>query len=187
MKNKNKSPELKSLPKELTQLESTVGQFMEYWGFKKIHGRIWTHLYLSNKPLDSIELMARLRVSKGLMSLAIRELLSFDVIITDHVGRHGTTFYIANPDLIRVISNVLNSREKKLLAEAEYAAESLQKLNEDLFKKHDLSEFKLKNIIELTKSAHMLLSTFLIQDAARSFNQTFTPHENIISSGERKQ
>ena len=175
-----------SLPKELIHLENIVGQFMDYWGFKKIHGRIWTHLYLSNKPLDSIELMARLNVSKGLMSLAIRELLSYDVIITDHVGRHGTTFYIANPDLIRVISNVLNSREKKLLSEAENAAECLQKLNQDLFKKHDLSEFKLKNIIDLTKSAHLLLATFLIQDSARSFNQTFTPHETTISNGERK-
>jgi DNA-binding transcriptional regulator GbsR (MarR family) len=65
------SRKTKKPPPELKQLELSVAQFMQYWGFKKIHGRIWTHLFTSQKPLDSITLMSRLKVSKGLMSLAI--------------------------------------------------------------------------------------------------------------------
>ncbi len=155
-------------PAELFDLEIVVGQFMEYWGFKRIHGRIWTHLFTSKLPLDSIELMARLKVSKGLMSLAIRDLLDYGVIKTDHVGRHGSAFYIANPDLMTVISNVLKKRELKMLSDAKKASENLMKIKPEKLKGFNLDIEKIQSVLELTNSGQLLLQMFLEQDQSQA-------------------
>ena len=151
-------------PKDLKNLESIVGQFMEYWGFKKIHGRIWTHLYTSTKELDSIELMKRLRVSKGLMSLAIRDLVKYKVIFPHHTGRHGTTFYTTNPNLFDVITNVLKNRERKMLTQAIKASEKLASLNQNKLDSHQLSLEKIQDILSMSASSLVLLEAFLNQN-----------------------
>ena len=155
---------LSKRPNELHELEVIVGQFMEYWGFKEIHGRIWTHLFTSKNPLDSIELMTRLEVSKGLMSIAIRDLLDHDVVKADHVGRHGSTFYKANPDLMAVISNVLKNREAKMLSKAKKASENLMKIKPEKLDSFGLSVEKVKNVLELATSGQLLLQMFLEED-----------------------
>ena len=163
------------LPPELFRLEKIVGQFMEYWGFKNIHGRIWAHLYTSQVALDSIELMARLGVSKGLMSIAIRDLLEYEVIKSDHTGRHGTTYYLANPDLLGVITNVLRTREKEMLTQAKAAAEDLQKIKSSELEKAGISSEKVQHVINMTESAQALLIAFLMQDQADLNGAIFAP------------
>lgn len=153
---------------ELLKLESIVGLFMEYWGFKKVHGRIWTHLFTSKLPLDSIELMSRLKVSKGLMSIAIRDLLFYDVIKTDHVGRHGSTFYKANPNLTQVISNVLKKRELKMLSDAKKASEDLMTIKPEKLNRFGLNIDKIQKVLELTTSGQLILQMFLEQDHSNS-------------------
>ncbi len=152
------------MPPELLELEKIVGQFMEYWGFKNIHGRIWTHLYTSKLPLDSIELMARLKVSKGLMSLALRDLVEYEVILSDHIGRHGTTFYRANSNLLSVITNVLENRETQMLKQAKKSCETLQRVKPQSLEKAGLDAEKIQSILNLTQSAQILLQTFLMQE-----------------------
>lgn len=151
----------KRLPPELRQLEEIVGQFIEYWGFKRIHGRIWAHLYTSDQPLDSQELMGRLKVSKGLMSIAIRDLIEFQVIEEAYVGKHGTVFYKANQDLMGVISNVLRTREVPMLGTTQITVESLLNLNPVELKEAGISAEKLNNVLNLTRSAQALLAAFL--------------------------
>lgn len=166
-------------PRPLRELEGLVGQFMEYWGFKNIHGRIWTHLYTSKVPLDSAELMDRLGVSKGLMSLAIRDLLEYEVIKNDHVGKHGTVFFVANPDLFAVITNVLRIRETKMLSQTQKACRTLKELKEQDLEKSKLDKERIQAVLDLTESAQTLLQTFLIQEnpppEGLDFNQILHP------------
>ncbi len=154
----------KPLPKDLIELEKVIGQFMEYWGFKSIHGRIWAHIYTSKEPLDSIELMKRLRVSKGLMSMAMRELIQYEVVKADHVGRHGSTFYVSNPDLLKVITGVLRIRETKMIVQAQKACEALQKLKLNEMESAGLEPQKIQTVLDLTLSAKFLLDAFLIYE-----------------------
>jgi len=147
---------------ELKALEETVGHFMHYWGFKKIHGRIWVHLFTSSIALDSSELMQRLRVSKGLMSLAIRDLLEHNVILPDHSGRHGTTYYRANPDLHGVITGVLRKRELPMLEESRKSCLALIKLKKSKIEEMQLDPSRVEAVLDLTQSAQALLQMFLV-------------------------
>jgi len=38
------------------RLADSVGDFIRYWGFKEVHGRIWVHIYLSDNPITAKEL-----------------------------------------------------------------------------------------------------------------------------------
>lgn len=125
------SPELMSLAKE-------VGNFIQYWGFKKIHGQIWTLVFLSKQPLNSTIITKKLNVSKALVSLAIKDLLHYKVI--EIVEKKNKEIYFrSNPDIFGVIKFVLETRETKML-------EKIHKTHQDFSKTNpcsDSSEFKI--------------------------------------------
>ncbi len=147
---------------EVRRLEIVVGQFMVYWGFKSIHGRIWLHLYLSSEALDSAELIERLRVSKGLMSTAIRQLLKHKVIQAASTGAHGTVYYEANPKLQDVIAGVLRQRERVFLKKAEDGCRKLSKLNSKELSAQRFSKERVESILSMTTSAQLVLEGFLL-------------------------
>jgi DNA-binding transcriptional regulator GbsR (MarR family) len=110
---KKKHPKLR---KDVALVTEHVGEFMQYWGFKKIHGRIWALLFLSQEPLDATRVVALLKVSKTLVSFAVKELLAYDVIRERGQGPRGTVLLEPNPDISGVILAVLQMRERKMLA-----------------------------------------------------------------------
>jgi DNA-binding transcriptional regulator GbsR (MarR family) len=120
-----KSMEKLRVPPELSDVAEQVGSFMEYWGFKNIHGRIWTHIFLSNEPLDAGALIRRLDVSKALMSMSLAELLDHDVIQVAGKSTGSTTTYSANPDITHTILAVLRKREQRMLCRVSSAAKTL--------------------------------------------------------------
>lgn len=120
-----------TVPPELEDLANEIGDFICFWGFKKIHGRIWTHLFLSNDALDAGQLMTRLKVSKALISLSLNDLLRFEVIQESHKSARGTQTYVPNPNVLDVILNVLRRRERKMLARAESSHKMLASVAND--------------------------------------------------------
>lgn len=105
----------KAIPTELIALADLVGEFIQYWGFKRVHGRIWTHIYLSDTPLDAAELMRRLKISKALVSMSLSDLLAYDVVMPAGKSARGTQVYSANPAVTAVILNVLKKREQQMI------------------------------------------------------------------------
>ncbi len=96
-------------------LADEIGGFIEYWGFKSIHGKVWTHLYLSPDPLDASELMARLKISKSLASITINDLLKYEVILLKGKGPKDTQVYTINNDIRSVVLKVLRDRELQMM------------------------------------------------------------------------
>src|SRR5256885_9455803 len=64
----------------LHEVADAVGGLMEFWGFKRTMGRIWTTLYLSDDPLSAAELCARLEISSGAASMTLNELERWGVV-----------------------------------------------------------------------------------------------------------
>jgi DNA-binding transcriptional regulator GbsR (MarR family) len=151
-------------PPELLELADQVGRFMEYWGFKKIHGHLWVHIYLAKKPLDATTLVRRLRVSKALVSLASRDLLNYNVIRVVGQGERGRIFFESNPDLIKVISSVLRMRERKLLAQIGSSHKNLQKAKAAHPECANLDETKIQKLGEMIRNAEDTLDALINSD-----------------------
>ena len=152
------------LAPEVLQLAHAVGQFIEYWGFKAIHGKVWTLLYLSKDPLSAVELSRKLQVSKALMSFSIAELLEYEVIKPVGKGIKRTLFFRANPQITSVILNVLRRRERPMMSEIESAFFRLQSHQSASLSSIQVDPEQLKSLgewIQAGKSAldHLVLQT----------------------------
>ena len=146
------------VPPELSDVADQVGAFMEYWGFKTIHGRIWTHIFLSHEPLDAGSLIRRLDVSKALMSMSLAELLDHDVIQIAGKSEHGTTTYSANPDITHTITAVLRKRERRMLNRVSSAAKSLPLSTEGEVR---LSPERVQSLQSMIETAEQTLECLL--------------------------
>lgn len=113
---------------KLRALSESVGDFIRYWGFRRIHGQIWTQVFLSKSSLSGAELTQRLGVSKALISPALSELESHGLILMKEDGKK-TKRYSAAPDVIPVIKDILKNREAKIIANTQEQFDSLSKIH----------------------------------------------------------
>ncbi len=150
-----------NLPPELDNLANEIGDIICYWGFKKIHGRLWTHIYLSEEALDAGQLMQRLKVSKALISLSINDLLRQEVIIEAAKSPRGTQTYVANPNVLNVIQNVLRRREQKMLARTEASAKQLRDMNPSSLHEAQLHSSRLHSLTTMIDQAIVALNGLL--------------------------
>lgn len=149
------------IPIEVQNLADLVGQFIQYWGFKKIHGEIWAHIWLAKSPIDATTLVKRLGVSKALVSLAIKDLIQYDVIRTFSEGDRRKILLIANKDVHTVIINVLKSRESKLIEQILASQNQLEKCSDDKLKSGDIDLHQLESMKAMTVMAQLALDTLI--------------------------
>lgn len=146
---------------QLADLSELVGEFIQHWGFKSIHGQIWLQIFVSTEPIDATTLVKRLNVSKALVSLAIKDLLHYQVIILSGKGQKRTVFYKSNPDLFKVIKDVLENREKKLLERIESASLALQALPLEKKSEGFMSAERIDELNDMVSTAQIALKLLL--------------------------
>jgi DNA-binding transcriptional regulator GbsR (MarR family) len=103
---------------------ASVGDFIRYWGFRRVHGQIWSVLYLSRVALSGADLTRLLGVSKALVSPALAELEKLGLLARSG-GDSKTKTFVAVEDVYAVIAGVLRTRETQLI---EAAAEAVERL-----------------------------------------------------------
>ena len=174
-----KDAPIKKIPPEVADLSEKIGGFIQYWGFKKIHGQIWSHLYLSARPLDATELRYRLGVSKALISISIADLLKYNVI--EEVGRRDRrrVLFHANPKTAEVICNVLRVRERKMLQYLQASHKAVKSMSKEDRAALDFSAEKLNTLGEMINGAAQTLDTIIDMKAA-----SFELFKDFPSSGD---
>ena len=158
---------------ELDELAEQLGAFMEFWGFKKIHGQIWCHLFLSRSPLDAGQLMARLNISKALVSISLRELIDFHVVQECERSERATKTYSAKADLTEPILEVIRRRERMMVARLSSAYHLLANLSEEEKLRIGLDPRKLTLLGTVIKLAEKSLDALV--------NRSWNPISELIS------
>lgn len=137
--------------KELKDIANTIGNFIEFWGFKSIDGKVWSLIYLSLKPISTPEIVDKLGVSKGLVSIAINELIKYQLIKPCGKVEHGAITYTATANIAKTVQKIIKTREINRIVEAEKSLESLAKFSEKELININISTSKLETLIYLTK------------------------------------
>lgn len=106
-------------------LAGHVGDFIRYWGFRRIHGEIWAVVYLSEAPLSGVEIVEKLQVSKALVSPALKELEDEGLIQQVPSENSKVKRYAAQEDVVSVIKGVLKRREQPMLEQVWKSYDSL--------------------------------------------------------------
>ncbi len=84
---------------------------MEFWGFKRNMGRMWTLLYLEREPLPAAELGERLSLSTGAVSMTLSELQKWGVVKKAWVPGERKEYYEPETSIWKMVSRVFRERE----------------------------------------------------------------------------
>ncbi|MEB3197769.1 MAG: hypothetical protein VKP62_11250 [Candidatus Sericytochromatia bacterium] len=99
------------LSPELYRACEAVGQVVELWGFKRVHGMIWMYMYLRGEPVTTKDIQAALGISAGLVSMSLAELQHWAVVHRHSAPGERKDFYTAEANIGRPILKVLRERE----------------------------------------------------------------------------
>jgi len=98
---------------------NAVGQVIEFWGFKRNHGRVWALLYLRDEAMSSKDLQQSLELSKGAVSMITRDLEQWDVARRQRVRGSQAWHFVAEIDFLSMIRKVIRERELKMVERIE--------------------------------------------------------------------
>ena len=93
------------------RVADAVGALLEGWGFKRNMGRMWTVLYLENRPLHAADLGERLGLSTGAVSMLLTELQEWGAIKKAWVVGERREHYEAETSIWKMVSRVFRERE----------------------------------------------------------------------------
>jgi DNA-binding transcriptional regulator GbsR (MarR family) len=148
-----------------------VGAFIEVWGFRAIHGRVWTLLALQSRPVAQSEIAEVLGVSRSLVSLAISELSQYGLV--RQIGTQRNAPYEASMDVWPTITDVLRAREWMLIERARVALDALAQEAELAAESEQAGTYDLGRIrllLTMTELAQSALRAILNVRVPQSFD-----------------
>jgi HTH-type transcriptional regulator, glycine betaine synthesis regulator len=165
-----KRPKPRTLWPTEAAVSDVVGRLMEFWGFKRNMGRVWTVLYLSPEPLSAEDLRHGLQLSSGAVSMTLSELSRWGVVRRVWIQGERKDFYTAEVQLWRMISRVFNEREKSAVSSAIDAFEDALRKLETVARtaadpavraRAELQRERIAQLLELAKLGRRLLDALV--------------------------
>lgn len=92
-----------------------VGSVIDFWKFKRNQGRVWALLYLRNTAMSAVEIQQALGLSKGGVSMLVRELEQWNVVRRVRAPRDDVWRYAAETELMKMVGHVISEREAALV------------------------------------------------------------------------
>jgi len=150
-------------------VSDVIGKLIEFWGFKRNMGRVWSVLYLSPQPLSAEDLRELLQLSSGAVSMTLSELSRWGVVRKVWIQGERKDFFLAEVQLWRMISRVFNERERIEILGAidafQEALVDLERLRGDSDPKvrarADLQHERITHLLDLAKLGKALLDALL--------------------------
>ena len=157
--------------KRVLEVCEAIGDFIEYWGFKAVQGRIWTLLALHRRPLSQVEVAELLGISRSLVSMSMSVLADYGLV--NSTSEHRNAPYSANIDVWPIISNILRKREWMLVEQARVALEAaLDEIDLESSRGHEgpWSIERLRLLLRMTEMAQGLLKVLISLRLPRSLD-----------------
>lgn len=120
------SPSLEEIQDEFIQHWGEMGTL---WGINKAMGQLHALLLTSNESLCVDDMMARLKMSRGNVSMNIRELKNWGVVHTVYRKGDRKAYYVAEDDIWNVLERIFKERKKR---ELEPTADRINRCLQDL-------------------------------------------------------
>jgi DNA-binding transcriptional regulator GbsR (MarR family) len=142
-----------------------MGRLMEFWGFRRHMGRLWTILYLSPDPMTTTELAETLQLSSSAVSLSLAELVHWGAIRKTWRPGERKDFYQAESSVWKLLRRVYERRELNLIREAidafgdaqRHLDEARSQLSREDRRRVDYMHKRLSRLVALSKAGERLV------------------------------
>ena len=98
------------------KLESFVYHFGEMgsqWGFNRTVGQMYALLVISDKPLSAVEIAETLSISRGNVSMGIKELQSWRLVQLQHIPGDRKDYFSPRGSIWEMANTVFEERQKR--------------------------------------------------------------------------
>ena len=162
----------------------TMGEIVDFWGFKASMGRIWTLLYLSTAALPADVIATRTHLSAGAVSMALSELMQWGLVAREPLPNERKRHYRAETDIWGIIRRIIRERELRVVARAVKRFEEAHRILEEIDNPDEETRFvkqRLKGLLEL---AHLGYS--LVERLADIGQFSLAPIRGVLSWGRKR-
>lgn len=144
----------------------SIGKLCDSFGLNRFVAQLYAVLYLSSKPISLDDIAEKMQVSKGNVSINIRELEKWGAVRNVWVKGSRKDFYEAELDIKKVFSNKLKSSMQRRITEVTDMIDEFNKivasaggeLNEEEKAVAKIYSDRLKKIEELKSLASSALT-----------------------------
>lgn len=141
------------------------------WGINKVMGQIHALLLISAEPLTADEIMDKLQISRGNVSMNIRALLDWGIIYKEYVPGERKDYYKSEKDILELARQVSIERKKREIDPLLKTLRQIQNVESE--DKEAAEEFKnvTGDILSFSESVDKGISKFIHSEQNWFFNK----------------
>jgi DNA-binding transcriptional regulator GbsR (MarR family) len=89
------------------------GEMGTRWGINRTMAQVQALLFISEQPLSADEVMNELQISRGNVSMSLRELINWGIVSKMHIKGERKEFYTTEKDVWELFKIILRERKKR--------------------------------------------------------------------------
>lgn len=89
------------------------GEMGSLWGINRTMAQVHALLFISPEPLCANDIMAELQISRGNVSMALRELIAWGIVNRVHIKGERREFYTTEKDVWTMFRIIARERKKR--------------------------------------------------------------------------
>lgn len=89
------------------------GEMGSLWGINRTMAQVHALLYISSESLSANEIMDELQISRGNVSMALRELIAWGIVSRVHIKGERKEFYTTEKDVWTMFRTISRERKKR--------------------------------------------------------------------------
>ena len=124
------------------------GEQGSLWGINRTMAQVHALLFISSEPLCANQIMEELQISRGNVSMALRELIAWGIVNRVHIKGERREFYTTEKDVWTLFRIIARERKKREVDPTiEILRESVTKLDEMPDSEGQYEREQLKNLL----------------------------------------
>jgi DNA-binding transcriptional regulator GbsR (MarR family) len=124
------------------------GEMGSLWGINRTMAQIHALLFISPEPLSANEIMDELQISRGNVSMGLRELIAWGIVNRVHVKGERREFYTTEKDVWKMFRIIARERKRREVDPTiDVLRQSMADLNEISDSEGEYEREQLKNLL----------------------------------------
>ena len=154
----------------------TFELFFKTFGFKRVHGRIWGLLVLSDQSLSSKEIASKLNISAGLTSQTLNELSEWGAVTSVFDSKRRCHLHEPVGNALSIVATVFKRREQVVFQQFRQAAQRSLDFVSERHGERDPRVLTLRSIIHTCD-----IGDSIMQLVFSAVDKAMTDSESVLS------
>ena len=133
------------------------GEMGSLWGINRTMAQVHALLFIAPEPLSANEIMDELQISRGNVSMALRELIAWGIVSRVHVKGERREYYSTEKDVWALFRIIARERKKREVDPTiNILRDSMEELNKMSPVEGEYEREQIKNLLEFFETGALV-------------------------------